>query len=138
MAQTAQAGQSGVKMKNISIIFCFLALCSCNKVTDAPIETANEPKKGEKTIANFDVDVAATDKYRADLKAKFPLETPPENIEKELLAQNYQCGEDPFDTAIRACTNAVPKDKCIEMSIVRTNPYTPDGAQIIKACDVVN
>lgn len=139
MAQMAQAGLSGDKMKRILLIgLSIFAFSGCNPKSDAKVENPPELKQGERVTAHLDVDVAATEKYRADLKAKFPPETSSELIEKELSAQDYQCGEDPIDKTNRACTKAEPKDKCIEMSIVRTLPYTPDGAQIIKACEMVN
>ncbi len=124
--------------RNFLIIITILALVSCNQKPVEKLDNAAEIKKNERVTAHLDVDPIATEKYRTDLKAKFPMDTPSEAIEKELTAQDYQCGEDPMDKTIRACTKAEPKDKCIEMSIVRTLPYSPDGAQIIKACEMVN
>lgn len=114
-----------------------LAFTACDKIMPAKKETASvntELKESERVTANLDVDIAATETFRSELLKSYPLGTPSETIEKDLSSKKYDCGPDPIKLDERACTNTETKDKCMIMSIVRTNPYTPDGAQIIKAC----
>lgn len=144
MVQKAQAGAlliNGKAMKKAIIILAFFgALCACEKpAPNKEVATEVEaPKKGERVTANLDVDPIATEKFRADLIKEFPTDTPTENIEKALSAKKYDCGPDPVSPNERACTNAETQDKCMLLSIVRTLPYKPEGAQIIKACGMVN
>jgi hypothetical protein len=134
--------KSGMMKKLFLIAIFALPLTSCGvikitpKKTEKPTETVNKPVENVK--ANFDVDLAASDKFKLDLTAEFPIGTNSETIEKALSSRGFDCGPDPLVPTERACTNAQTQDKCVIMSIVRTNPLAIDKAQIIKACNVVN
>ncbi len=127
-------------MKKTFFALAFLCLLSaCEKpAPKEKIDNIDAPKKGERVTTNLDVDIEASAAFREELKKEFPLDTPSLDIEKALLAKKFDCGPDPTSPNERACTNAETKDKCMMLSIVRTLPYTPDGAQIIKACGMVN
>ncbi len=131
-------------MRKLILTLCaafFLSSCDAIKFKDSTKEEAapaQETKQGEKVVANFDVDKAETEKFKQELVTVFPAGSNGVDVEKSLSEKGYDCGPDPTKTTERACTNAITKDKCVIMSIVRTLPYMPDGAQIIKACGMVN
>lgn len=131
-------------MKKIILALCatfFITSCDAIKFKDSSKEEAapsQEAKQGEKVVANFDVDKVETEKFKQELVTAFPAGSNGTDVEKSLSSKGYDCGPDPTKTTERACTNAITKDECVVMSIVRTLPYAPDGAQIIKACGMVN
>ncbi|KAF0113306.1 MAG: hypothetical protein FD163_262 [Hyphomonadaceae bacterium] len=117
-----------------------LSLAACDKLpnTSKQAQIGEEPPKaGEKVIANLDVDMAETEALKTALIAKFPIETEAQIVETGLMAQNYDCGPDPTKQTERACIKTETKTDCVVMTIVRTLPYTPMGAQVIKACGLI-
>ncbi|MBN8646880.1 MAG: hypothetical protein J0L55_02920 [Caulobacterales bacterium] len=131
-------------MRKLIFALCatfFLSSCDAIKFKDSTKEEvapAQNSQQGEKVVANFDVDKAETEKFKQELVTAFPAGSNGADVEKALSSKGYDCGPDPTKTDERACTNAITKDECVIMSIVRTLPYAPDGAQIIKACGMVN
>lgn len=118
-----------------------LGITSCDKLPIAAKQSQigeEPPKAGEKVIANLDVDISATEVLKTALIAKFPAESATQLVETGLKAQNYDCGADPTQQTERACIKTETKTDCVVMTIVRTLPYSPMGAQVIKACGIAN
>lgn len=118
-----------------------MGIASCDKL---PIATKHSqvgeapPKAGEKVVANLDVDMAETEALKTALIAKFPADSATQAVETGLKAEHYDCGADPTQQTERACIKTETKTDCVVMTIVRTLPYTPMGAQVIKACGIAN
>jgi hypothetical protein len=123
------------------LIFSTLAIASCDKMPNASASAQigeSAPKKGERVIANLDVDFAATNALKGALISKFPAGSATEVVEEGLKSQSYDCGPDPTMQTERACIKTETKTDCVVMTIVRTMPYAPMGAQVIKACGISN
>ena len=103
------------------------------KKDQIPEITAPEEQKPK---AFLDVDKTATEQFRKEITARFPNPTPSANIEAYFKTVGFECSQDPTSASDRACTKIEDKDNCMIMSIIRTEPFTPDGAQIIKGCKV--
>ena len=93
-------------------------------------------KQGEKVIKNFDVDSVATEALKTEINAKFKSTATTEEVETALKTQSYECRIDPTNKNERGCDKMETKDNCIVMSVIKTLPFTPSGAQVIKVCDV--
>lgn len=116
-----------------------LGIAACDKLPNAAKQNQigeAPPKDGERVIANFDVDMAETETLKTSLIARFPAQSETQIVETGLAAQNYDCGADPFKQTERGCIKTETKTDCVVMTIVRTLPYTPSGAQVVKACGV--
>ncbi len=132
-----------MQMKNyaaIALLAISLMACDQLKSVNSPSgDDAATPKKGEKVVKNFDVDTEASAKFKAQIKEKFPADSKTEAVEAGLKSMGFECRKDETTSANeRGCDKMETKDTCIYMSIVKTLPFNPDGAQIIKVCDVAN
>lgn len=125
------------------LVFGALALNGCDKIarktapsSPAPNNEEQSLKAGEKVTKNFDLDIDATQTLQAEIKSKFAANATTPEVETALKAMSYECRIDPTHPQERGCDKMETKDTCIVMSVIKTLPFVPDGAQVIKVCDV--
>lgn len=112
-----------------------LLLGACDKIF--PPKQVEEPvEEAPKPTSMLDMDKAATDAFRNDIKARFPSNRPTREIEDYFKSIGFECSSDPTSPTDRACTKIDNKTStsCTIMTIIRTQPFTPDGAQVIRGC----
>lgn len=112
-----------------------LTLGGCDKLFPPKEAPAPEPAAEQPTDL-LDVDKGATDAFRKDIKARFNGVNDIKAIEDYFTSQGFDCSKDPTSPGDRACIKVDTKGTCSLISIIRTQPFTPDGAQIIKGCKV--
>ena len=122
-----------------ALIFSIFMFASCDKINS--IKQSNTPeeavKRGdEKIVKNFDVDHLASDNLRSEIKTLFKADSTSDLVETGLKSKGFECRIDPSNKNERGCDKMETRDGCIYMSVVKTLPFNPDGAQIIKVCDV--
>jgi hypothetical protein len=117
------------------VALSLFALGGCDKLFPPKEVPAPEPEFTQPTDL-LDVDKAATEAFRNDIKQRFTGVKDTKTIEDYFTSQGFDCSKDPTSPADRACIKVDNKGKCSIMSIIRTQPFTPDGAQIIKGCKV--
>jgi hypothetical protein len=88
------------------------------------------------TKAVADVDARATLALKQDLVTKYPQNTAGTVVEAGLTKDGYVCEANPSAPAERACLKAVREGACEINVIVRSQPYMPEKAQVIKICEV--
>jgi hypothetical protein len=88
------------------------------------------------TKATADVDPRATLALKQSLLTNFPQNSPGSAVEAGLIKDEFDCGPNPTAPAERACLKAERKGACEINTIVRTLPYAPEKAQVIKICEV--
>lgn len=140
MAPAELAGNSRIekKMKNLLIIIALVSsIAACDKLSPKKaIEPAPILEKEEKVIQNFDVDIERTEALKKSLLDKYPPTLETEAIEGFLKTEEYECRIDPTNKEERACDKVEDSAGCILMTVVKTKPYTPEKAQVIKVCGV--
>lgn len=127
------------KYNFIALILVTLSLGACDKLNNSAPKVAiseHSPEKGEKVVKNFDVDHMASDNFKAEMKAKFAPDSTTDIVESGLKSKGFECRVDPSNKNERGCDKMETKDTCIYMSVVKTLPFNPEGAQVIKVCDV--
>jgi hypothetical protein len=87
------------------------------------------------TKATADVDRRATLVLKQELLARFPQSSVGTAVEAVLIKDGFECGPNPTAPAERACLKVVRSGVCEVNTIVRTTPYAPDKAQVIKICE---
>jgi hypothetical protein len=87
------------------------------------------------TKATADVDRRATLALKQDLLARFPQRSVGAAVETVLSKDGFECGPNPTAPAERACLKVVRSGVCEVNTIIRTTPYLPDKAQVIKICE---
>jgi hypothetical protein len=87
------------------------------------------------TKAIADVDRRATLALKQDLLARFPQKSVGAAVETELTEDGFTCGPNPTALTERACLKVVRSGVCEVNTIIRTTPYAPDKAQVIKICE---
>ena len=96
------------------------------------------PPAREDIRALFDVQPEATNAFRAELADRYgAAETPSQTVEAALARDGFECGPDPTRPSERACVREAedPTDGlCTLISIVRSEPFLPGTAQIVRAC----
>jgi hypothetical protein len=103
------------------------ALPACSR---APAEDPS----GAPVTALFDVQPEASAAFRTSLGQRFGAAASPETVEAGLVADGFECGPDPTESTERACVREVADGGCTLISIVRSAPFLPDGAQVVRAC----
>ena len=88
------------------------------------------------TTATADVDRRATLALKQNLLNSFPQNSPSAAVEAGLGKDGFDCGANPSAPAERACLKAVREGVCEINTIIRTAPYVPEKAQVIKVCEV--
>jgi hypothetical protein len=88
------------------------------------------------TKATADVDRRATLALKQSLMTNFPKNSSSLDVEAALLKDGYECGSNPAAPRERACLKAVREGVCEINTIVRSTPYAPEKAQVIKICEV--
>lgn len=88
------------------------------------------------TTATADVDRRATLALKQTLLSNFPQNSPGAAVEAGLVKDGFDCGPNPSAVTERACLKAVRDGACEINTIIRTTPYAPDKAQVIKVCEV--
>jgi hypothetical protein len=83
-----------------------------------------------------DVDARSTLALKQDLLTNFPYNSAGSVVETGLRAKGYTCDVNPVANGERACLKVVRESVCETNFIVRTLPYLPDKAQVIKICDL--
>jgi hypothetical protein len=88
------------------------------------------------TTATADVDRRATMALKQNLLNSFPQNSPSTAVETGLSKDGFDCGPNPAAPTERACLKAVREGACEINTIVRTTPYAPEKAQVIRVCEV--
>jgi hypothetical protein len=119
------------------LLFGFMAVSGCNAQKPAG-QGAPQPvvEAVPATKATADVDRRATLALKQDLVTKFPQNSSGDRVEKGLTGEGFSCGPNPAAPAERACLKVVRETVCEINTIIRTKPYAPDKAQVIKICEV--
>jgi hypothetical protein len=103
------------------------AVSACNR------PPAQDPE-GNAVTALFDVQPEATAAFKTALGQQFPATANADTVEAGLSAEGFECGPDPTDITERACVREVAEGACTLISIVRSAPFLPEGAQVVRAC----
>ncbi len=88
------------------------------------------------TKATVDVDRRATLVLKQELVTRFPQNSASATVEAALVKDGYACGQNPTAPAERACLKTNREGRCEVNIIVRSTPYLPEKAQIIRICEV--
>lgn len=88
--------------------------------------------------ATADVDRRATLTLKQDLVTRFPQNSPSGVVETGLTKDAFDCGPNPAASEERACLKVVREAACEVNSIVRTQPYAPEKAQVIRICELAD
>jgi hypothetical protein len=99
----------------------------------AAVQPVVEVMPATKAIA--DVDRRATLALKQDLLARFPQNSAGGAVETVLSEDGFACGPNPTAPAERACLKVVRSGVCEVNTIIRTTPYAPEKAQVIKICE---
>lgn len=83
-----------------------------------------------------DVDKRATLALKQTLLTDFPQGSASASVEVGLVKAGFKCGANPSAPIERACLKAVREGPCEVNTIVTSEPYTPQKAQVIKICEV--
>jgi hypothetical protein len=89
------------------------------------------------TTATADVDTRATLALKQAIMTRFPASSDSAAVEAALLRDGFTCSDNPTAPGERACLRAKRDGTCEINSIIRTQPYVPDKAQVIKICEIV-
>lgn len=121
----------------LMISVSLFAACDKIGITKQSTPLAEDVKKAdEKVVKNFDVDHLASDSFKTEVKKMFAPSTTTDLVEAGLKAKGFECRIDPSSKDERGCDKVEIRNGCIYMSVVKTLPFNPDGAQIIKVCDI--
>jgi hypothetical protein len=112
-----------------------LAACSDNK-REIQTPSAQGPETLPDTTATADVDRRATLALKQTLVTNFPQNSPSAAVEAGLTKDGFTCGPNPAAPEERACLRAVREPACEINTIVRTSPYRPEKAQVIRICEL--
>lgn len=112
-------------------------LAGCNNQSPEA-KTQREPvvEVASGTQALADVDKRATLALKQSLMTDFPSDSTGAVVEAGLVKDGFDCSATPAAPTERACLKAVREGPCEVNTIVRTVPYTPQKAQVIKICEV--
>ena len=121
----------------LSLGISLLCLHGCNQ-QKPDSGTAKDPiaETMPATKATADVDRRATLALKQVLMTNFPQNTASEKVETGLRKDGYDCGPNPAATQERACIKAVREGACEINTIIRSTPYLPEKAQVIKICEI--
>jgi hypothetical protein len=86
--------------------------------------------------ATADVDRRATLALKQNLMTLYPQKSPTADVEFGLINDGFECGANPSAPVERACLKAMRQGTCEINTIVRTKPYAPEKAQVIKICEI--
>ena len=111
-------------------------LGGCNPTKEAPAAAEAQVEARPDATATADVDKRATLALKQDLVTRFPQNSPTAKVEAGLIKDGFVCGPNPMKTDERACLKAVRVDACEENTIVRSQPYQPEKAQLIRICEI--
>jgi hypothetical protein len=120
---------------NAPVIAVLWLLAGCNDPRPAG-QSESQPivEAAPETTATADVDRRATLALKQSLLTSFPQNSPSAAVEAGLIKEGYACDPNPAAPAERACLKIVRDDACEINTIVRTNPYLPEKAQVIRIC----
>jgi hypothetical protein len=88
------------------------------------------------TKATVDVDARATLALKQAIMTRFPASSQGAAVEAALVRDGFECSQNPSAPTERACLQAKRDGKCEINTIIRTLPYAPEKAQVIKICEV--
>lgn len=88
------------------------------------------------TKATADVDRRATMALKQNLMTLYPQNSPTADVEIGLIQDGFECDVNPSAPVERACLKTMRQSACEVNTIIRTKPYAPDKAQVIKICEV--
>jgi hypothetical protein len=119
----------------ILIVLTGAAACS-----DQSRQSQSPPTQGPENLPNakatVDVDKRATLALKQALVTNYPQNSPSALVEAGLTKDGFTCGPNPAAAGERACLKAVREPACEINTIVRTNPYRPEKAQVINICEL--
>jgi hypothetical protein len=126
-----------VALYRLILISGLICLSACGNPKPAG-QSAAKPvvEVTPETTATADVDRRATMALKQNLLNSFPQNSSGTIVETGLLKDGFDCGPNPAAPTERACLKAVREGTCEINTIVRTTPYAPDKAQVIKVCEV--
>jgi hypothetical protein len=107
-----------------------------NQQTKAPSGARPVVEISPDTTAVADVDPRATLALKQDLVTRFPQNSPSAVVEAGLVKEGYDCTPNPAARSERACLKVAREGGCEINTIVRSSPYAPEKAQVIKICEV--
>lgn len=87
--------------------------------------------------ATADVDRRATLALKQALLTSYPQSSQSGAVEASLAKDGFECGPNPSAPAERACLKAVREGVCEINTVIRTRPYAPEKAQVIKICEIL-
>ena len=121
----------------LSLGIGLLCLNGCNQ-QKPDSGTAKDPvaETMPATKATADVDKRATLALKQVLLTNFPQNSASVVVEAGLTKDGYDCGPNPAATKERACIKAVREGACEINTIIRSTPYLPEKAQVIKICEI--
>lgn len=90
------------------------------------------------TKATADVDARATLALKQELLTNFPQNSAGNVVEVGLANDGFECGPNPAAPTERACLKAEREGVCEINQIIRTAPYAPEKAQVIKICEAAS
>jgi hypothetical protein len=121
----------------LALAFGLVGVGGCNsQQTKAPSGARPVVEISPDTTAVADVDPRATLALKQDLLTSFPQNSPSAAVEAGLIKEGYDCTPYPTAPGERACLKVVREAACEINTIVRTTPYAPEKAQVIKICEV--
>jgi hypothetical protein len=88
------------------------------------------------TKATADVDVRATSALKQDIMTRFSANSSGAVVEEALVRDGFSCTPNPTAPTERACLLVKREGVCEINTIIRTLPYAPEKAQVIKICEV--
>jgi hypothetical protein len=118
------------------ILLASIALAGCgNPKTSGQSVPKPVVEAVPETKATADVDRRATLVLKQDLVTRFPQNSATQAVENGLKKDGFECGPNPAAPTERACLKVQRVDACEVNTIVRSAPYAPDKAQVIKICE---
>jgi hypothetical protein len=116
---------------------CLLVLAGCDSgKTEGQSQARPVVEVTPATKATADVDRRATLALKQALMTSFPEATSTEAVEAGLIKDGFSCGPNPTAPDERACLQSKREGACEINKIIRSQPYLPDKAQVIKICEV--
>jgi hypothetical protein len=116
---------------------CLLILVGCGgEKTEGQSQARPVVEVMPATKATADVDRRATLALKQALMTSYPEATPTEVVEAGLIKDGFLCSPNPTAQDERACLQSKREGACEINKIIRSQPYLPEKAQVIKICEV--
>jgi hypothetical protein len=124
---------------NRAVLGAISLLSACGNQAN-PSQPSRQPvvEVTSATTATADVDARATLALKQVLLTNFPQNSAGNLVEAGLIRDGFGCGPNPAAPTERACLKANREGACEINTIIRTTPYAPEKAQVIKICEVAS